>query len=822
MATAIERFASIAKMVGCPKDQVENFLSAGYVPQPKQLEFHAAARQCDIAGGCDQVGFGGARGPGKSHATFAQVALDDCRRFDGLKALYLRKVGKQAREQFGDLARKVLSNVPYEYKQSAGVLEIWNDSRIFVGHFKDEKDIDNYLGIEYDVIAIEEATTLSQSKYKALRDSNRSSKPGWRPRVYATTNPGGIGHAWFKQRFVTPWQRGEELYTRFVPATVDDNVFNDEGYRRRLEENVGWKLRAYRFGDWDIAAGQFFTPFRTDMHVIKPFDWPSSWQHWCALDYGFTHPTVCYLVAQDGDGNIYTIDEHRLSKALVPQHAKAITAMLARNRVNLHSLSTFVAGADVFARRGVSSATIADQYAEHGIILSPANDDRINGAGEVLQLLGDESQGIPAKLFIFDRCTALIECLPAMEHDPNRPEDVLKVDVDEDGNGGDDCFVAGTLILTRHGKLPIESVRPGDEVLTRAGWKPVISAWKAHRSSTVLKAFFSDGSEIVGTPNHPFWVADHGWVYFDSLRYGDIMVTERSNQFYRQSGAEVWQNQNVSNLMGLSSAAIQTLPISLIAATTRLMRQIGDEVSRHFIRRYGRRIMGLSPRDIISIIETTIRLTMALKTWNACTHTATMSTMPITPESLSGCVNILRILDYSLPLGTRPTLGSNGIGSMVKTYLEIDQELRNVVSSAAIPMFAEIQMSLTHDSAQIDASQHGDELAGLIKSNGPVPCAASHSPLIDSANRRTVVESVHPSQLYASETQRLSKGQNDTVRVVDVVDFGRSDSYALHIADQHEYYANSLLVRNCYDAARYAIMAAKKQSAGTWGTKRKR
>jgi hypothetical protein len=28
--------------------------------------------------------------------------------------------------------------------------------------------------------------------------------------------------------------------------------------------------------------------------------------------------------------------------------------------------------------------------------------------------------------------------LPTLQHDPNRPEDVLKVDVDEDGNGGDD------------------------------------------------------------------------------------------------------------------------------------------------------------------------------------------------------------------------------------------------------------------------------------------------------------------------------------------------------------------------------------------------
>jgi hypothetical protein len=32
-----------------------------------------------------------------------------------------------------------------------------------------------------------------------------------------------------------------------------------------------------------------------------------------------------------------------------------------------------------------------------------------------------------------------VECLPAFQHDPNRPEDVLKVDPDDDGVGGDDA-----------------------------------------------------------------------------------------------------------------------------------------------------------------------------------------------------------------------------------------------------------------------------------------------------------------------------------------------------------------------------------------------
>jgi hypothetical protein len=42
-------------------------------------------------------------------------------------------------------------------------------------------------------------------------------------------------------------------------------------------------------------------------------------------------------------------------------------------------------------------------------------------------------------LFIHQRCARLVETLPAMQHDPHRPEDVLKVDCDEDGVGGDDA-----------------------------------------------------------------------------------------------------------------------------------------------------------------------------------------------------------------------------------------------------------------------------------------------------------------------------------------------------------------------------------------------
>lgn len=432
--------ATMARMAGVPGDTLRRFLAAGYVPQPRQLAFHAAARECDEADGPLDVGFGGARGPGKSHSLLAQMALDDCQRVPGLKCLLLRKVGKAAREAFEDLRGRVLGGVVHEYKRQDGIVVFPNSSRIVLGHFKDEKDIDGYLGLEYDVIGLEEATQLTAKKRLDIKTCLRTSKTNWRPRAYYTTNPGGIGHAWFKELFIKPWRAGVEALTRFVPATVRDNVFVNSDYTRSLEALTGWQRAAWLEGEWDIAAGQFFTTWRYDLHVCASFEIPAHWPVWCALDYGFTHPTVCYLFTEF-DGVTYIVAEHWRMKALPPQHADAIKAMLARCGVVINRLRSFVAGADVFANKGDAMAkTIADQYKEQGIVLSPANMDRINGAGEVLRLLGDMEAGIAPKLQVFDTCPRLIECLPMLQHDPHRPEDVLKVNVDEDGVGGDDSY----------------------------------------------------------------------------------------------------------------------------------------------------------------------------------------------------------------------------------------------------------------------------------------------------------------------------------------------------------------------------------------------
>jgi hypothetical protein len=454
--TGLERYLAAGRDAGCSPEQMKNFVAAGVILQPRQLAASAAARLCDREGGPTAVGYGGARGGGKSHWLLAQMGADDCQRVPGLKCLLLRKVGKANMEHFEDLRRRLFVGMKHEFSAYRGVLKFANGSRIIAGHFQSESDIDAYLGLEYDVIGIEEATTLSSRKHQDISTCSRTSKPNWRPRIYSTTNPGGIGHGWYRVKFIVPFQQGRERETRFIPARVGDNHFNNPEYTRVLQSLTGWQKRAWFDGDWDIAAGQFFTTFRREIHAIDEFDDARAREWFAALDYGFTHYTVVLLGCTDGDGSVFVVDEHAERLWLPQRHVEGVRAMLGRHRIGnrrleISDLKRFVAGADVFSKQS-DGTTVAGQYAKLGLALKVANMDRINGWAEILQRLGDHGAGVRPTMFIHRRCARLLECLPSLQHDPNRPEDVLKVDADEEGIGGDDAADACRYLVATKGR----------------------------------------------------------------------------------------------------------------------------------------------------------------------------------------------------------------------------------------------------------------------------------------------------------------------------------------------------------------------------------
>jgi hypothetical protein len=121
--------------------------------------------------------------------------------------------------------------------------------------------------------------------------------------------------------------------------------------------------------------------------------------------------------------------------------------------INYRHIKTHVAGSDVFAESRKDGGTIAQDYADEGMPLTMANTGRLQGAQLILKLLGNRAHGIPPKLKIFHTWARLIDCLPRMLTDPKRPEDILKVDADENGDYGDD-----EVDSLRYGLMELEGV----------------------------------------------------------------------------------------------------------------------------------------------------------------------------------------------------------------------------------------------------------------------------------------------------------------------------------------------------------------------------
>jgi hypothetical protein len=99
------------------------------------------------------------------------------------------------------------------------------------------------------------------------------------------------------------------------------------------------------------------------------------------------------------------------------------------------------------------------------------------------------------------------------------------------------CFVAGTLVWTSTGLVPIEQVKVGDMVLSKAEdgtgepqYKPVVRTVSfLDKEVMLLRAWLEDERKlihIIGTPNHPFWVEGTGWTALERISAGDYVTLQ--------------------------------------------------------------------------------------------------------------------------------------------------------------------------------------------------------------------------------------------------------------------------------------------------------
>lgn len=418
----IERYAVQAKEAGLPRDQFANLLQGGYVAIDGMLPFHAACRLADKVDGPEYVALGGKRGPGKSHTIMAQVGLDDCQRMPRLKVLFLRKIQKAATESLEDLIFRVFRYTPHTFANNR--VKFDNGSRIIIGGYKNSSDIEKYLGIEYDLIVLEEATQIDEDKKDKLRGSLRSSKPGWRPRIYMSTNADGIGLKWFKAMFIEPARQNIQHISKtwFLDVSHIYNPFVNQEYHDWLDTLKGALRKAWRDGDWDAFAGMAFPQWNYDEHVIEPFDIPDHWLRWRAIDWGSANPFACLWLTRDPDTRrIYVYREAYKAGLTTRQQARLIVDMTPP-----HERTEFTyADPAMWAKQNKDDQyfTSVDEYKAEGVLLTRADNDRINGKRKVDNALAILPDGMPGVQF-FNHCTHVIEQMSTLARDEKKPEDV--------------------------------------------------------------------------------------------------------------------------------------------------------------------------------------------------------------------------------------------------------------------------------------------------------------------------------------------------------------------------------------------------------------
>lgn len=371
----------------------------------------------------NEVLFGGAAGGGKSYGQIVDALLVALRH-PGSKQLILRRSFAELEKS---LIRTSLALYPreiYSFNSSLHTGKFKNGSLIDFGYCAAENDVYQYQSAEYDILRFDELTHFTEEQYVYLISRVRGAN-SFPKQVKSSTNPGGIGHSWVKERFIDPapygksFRSGSRMTRIYLPALLEDNSFllcHDPDYKERLLELPERERRALLYGDWNIFEGQYFTEFDRARHVIEPFEIPHHWRRFRTLDYGLDR-LACLWIALSPDGVAYVYREIAKSDLTIGEAAEEIRALTPKDE----EIYATLAPPDLFGRSQESGKSKATLFLENGVAFTKTSNDRECGWLAIKELLRDTGSGI--RLFFFSTCTEIIRCLPALIRDKLRPTD---------------------------------------------------------------------------------------------------------------------------------------------------------------------------------------------------------------------------------------------------------------------------------------------------------------------------------------------------------------------------------------------------------------
>ena len=323
------------------------------------------------------------------------------------------------------------------------------------------------------------------------------------------------------------------------------------------------------------------------------------------------------------------------------------------------------------------------------------------------------------------------------------------------------CWVGSTLILTPNGEVRIDSLRPGDEVITPFG---ITKIYMVHESPEMklTRVVFSNGRTLEGRGRHKVFTWDSGWVYLDSLSIDNDI--------------ESCDNLPLWNI--LSALFTKDGPTAFKQLVDIIKTRIGAVSRRDFyIESSGASTTGLFARAIVSIIKTASGGIIESKIWNWLRNTLTPATIVLRigeiqrPEKNLWTVFLRGFWRRQSGIGLM--LEENGILKIHCELGRLEREKRSPLNASSAAKGGSLIFPMSQNNAQQGAETNGrlQRLLAIIVN----VLFVVRSLLLTSTGQRKVAP-VTVRQLLPQESKRV---------------------YNLTLEEHNVYYANGILVENC-------------------------
>ena len=311
-------------------------------PNPKQELFLA------LPDSIREAFYGGGAGSGKSDVLLVYAIVRGWYKNPRFKQVFQRRTHQELKKEIVPRSREIYSQFGATFNstdmvwtfprpdQAGGRGMANGGAMIFLGHCENEKDVHNYDSMEINLYSPDELTSFTEYIYQYIGFTRvRTSDPTLPAIIRAAGMPGGIGHNFVKNRFVTPCKEGGKIIVGkgnnkriYIHSTQADNPHIDPQYAQSLDALNEAERKAKKFGDWDAYLGQVFEEFRSKrypdepdnaLHVIPPFKIPDWWPRIVVIDWGFAAMTYVSYSAVSPNKRVYTYREQSWLKTKIAE-----------------------------------------------------------------------------------------------------------------------------------------------------------------------------------------------------------------------------------------------------------------------------------------------------------------------------------------------------------------------------------------------------------------------------------------------------------------------------------------------------------------------